>query len=49
MPALKALERKGLIRVERIPGGKAEAIDLTPAGRTQAEVMNKERIGLCPR
>ena len=46
--SLKGLERKNLIRVQRTPGGKAEAIDLTPRGRTQAEVVNKERISLCP-
>jgi DNA-binding MarR family transcriptional regulator len=46
--SLKGLERKGLIRVQRTPGGKAETIDLTSAGRTYAEVVNKERIGLCP-
>jgi DNA-binding MarR family transcriptional regulator len=46
---LKSSEHKGLSRVQRTPAGKAEAIDLTPAGRTQAEVVNKERICLCPR
>ena len=45
--SLKGLERKGLIRVQRTPGGKAEAIDLTPRGRTQAEVVNKERMSVC--
>jgi DNA-binding MarR family transcriptional regulator len=30
---LANLEAKGLIKVSRIPGSKAEAIDLTPAGR----------------
>jgi DNA-binding MarR family transcriptional regulator len=27
------LEAKGLIRIARTAGGKAEAVDLTPAGR----------------
>jgi DNA-binding MarR family transcriptional regulator len=40
--SLKSLERKGLIQVQHTPGGKADAIDLTPTGRTQVEVMNKE-------
>lgn len=40
--SLKGLERKGLIRVHRTPGGKAEAIDLTVEGRQQAEVLNKD-------
>jgi len=29
--SLKSFERKGLIPVQRTPGEKAEAIDLTPA------------------
>lgn len=29
--SLQGLERKGLIRVQRTPGGKAESIDLVPA------------------
>jgi DNA-binding MarR family transcriptional regulator len=40
--SLKGLERKGMIRVQRTPGGQAEAVDLMPAGRTLAEVVNKE-------
>jgi DNA-binding MarR family transcriptional regulator len=28
--SLKGLERKGLIRVQRMPGGKAESVDLIP-------------------
>jgi DNA-binding MarR family transcriptional regulator len=33
--SLKGLEAKGLIRVHRTPGGRAAAVDLTPAGRNQ--------------
>ena len=29
--SLQGLERKGLIRIQRTPGGKAESIDLVPA------------------
>ena len=39
--SLKGLEAKGLVRIARTPGGKAEAIDLTPAG--QREVVNKAK------
>ncbi|HEX9872516.1 MAG TPA: helix-turn-helix domain-containing protein [Candidatus Tectomicrobia bacterium] len=39
--SLKGLERKGLIRLHRSPGGKAEAIDLLAEGRQRAEVVNK--------
>jgi DNA-binding MarR family transcriptional regulator len=39
--SLQGLERKGLIRVQRSPGGKAEAVDLTREGRQQAEVLNQ--------
>ena len=38
--SLAGLEAKGLVRITRTPGGKAEAVDLTPAGRRQ--VVNKE-------
>jgi DNA-binding MarR family transcriptional regulator len=31
--SLQGLARKGLVRVTRTPGGKAEAVDLTAAGR----------------
>ena len=31
--SLKGLERKGLIRIHRTPGGRAEAVDLTAAGQ----------------
>jgi DNA-binding MarR family transcriptional regulator len=37
--SLQGLARKGLVRVTRTPGGKAEAVDLTPAGRRL--VVNK--------
>ena len=37
--SLKGLEAKGLVRITRTPGGKAEAVDLTPAGRHA--VVNK--------
>jgi DNA-binding MarR family transcriptional regulator len=30
--SLKGLEAKGLVRITRTPGGRAEAIDLTPEG-----------------
>jgi DNA-binding MarR family transcriptional regulator len=33
--SLANLERKSFIQVARTPGGKAEAINLTPAGRNQ--------------
>jgi DNA-binding MarR family transcriptional regulator len=39
--SLRNLEAKQLIIVRRTAGGKAEAIDLTPAGRR--EVVNKEK------
>jgi DNA-binding MarR family transcriptional regulator len=31
--SLRNLEAKGLVRIVRTPGGKAEALDLTPQGR----------------
>jgi DNA-binding MarR family transcriptional regulator len=37
--SLVNLEAKGLVTITRTPGGKAEAVDLTPAGRR--EVVNK--------
>ena len=37
--SLRNLEAKGLVTITRTPGGKAEAVDLTPAGRR--EVVNK--------
>jgi len=39
--SLKGLEAKGLVRITRTPGGKAEAVDLTAEGRARAEVLNK--------
>jgi DNA-binding MarR family transcriptional regulator len=33
--SLQGLERKGLVTIARTPGGKAEAVDLTPAGRNR--------------
>jgi DNA-binding MarR family transcriptional regulator len=37
--SLAGLEAKGLVRISRTPGGTAEAVDLTPAGRRA--VVNK--------
>jgi DNA-binding MarR family transcriptional regulator len=34
--SLKGLECKGLVKIARTPGGQAEAVDLTPEGRTRA-------------
>jgi DNA-binding MarR family transcriptional regulator len=34
--SLANLEAKGLLRLARTPGGKAEALDLTPQGRNVA-------------
>src|SRR5919109_1243958 len=31
--SLQGLERKGLVTIRRTPGGRAEAVDLTAAGR----------------
>jgi DNA-binding MarR family transcriptional regulator len=33
--SLKGLEAKGLVRLTRTPGGRAEAVDLTAEGRTR--------------
>ena len=33
--SLKGLEAKGLVTIARTPGGKAEAVELTRAGRNQ--------------
>jgi predicted MarR family transcription regulator len=38
--SLTGLAAKGLITITRTPGGKAEAVDITPAGRH--EVVNKD-------
>jgi DNA-binding MarR family transcriptional regulator len=37
--SLKGLERKGLVTITRTPGGQAEAVDLTPKGRTQVPAL----------
>ena len=37
--SLMGLEAKGLVTIARTPGGTAEAVDLTPAGRRA--VVNK--------
>jgi DNA-binding MarR family transcriptional regulator len=39
--SLRGLERKGLVRLHRTPGGKTAAIDLTAEGRELAKVLNK--------
>ena len=39
--SLANLETKGLVWITRTAGGKAEAVDLTPAGRR--EVVNTEQ------
>jgi DNA-binding MarR family transcriptional regulator len=41
--SLKGLERKGAIRVQRTPGGHAEAVDLICAPQRQQQVVNKDR------
>jgi DNA-binding MarR family transcriptional regulator len=33
--SLKGLEAKGLVTITRTPGGRAEAVDLTAAGRNR--------------
>jgi DNA-binding MarR family transcriptional regulator len=37
--SLKGLEAKGLVRIERTTGGKAEAMNLTPEGRNRASSL----------
>jgi DNA-binding MarR family transcriptional regulator len=37
--SLKGLEAKGLVTITRTPGGRAEAVDLTPEGRTRAAAL----------
>jgi hypothetical protein len=37
--SLKGLEAKGLVAIARTPGGKAEAVDLTPAGRNRVAAL----------
>jgi DNA-binding MarR family transcriptional regulator len=41
--SLANLEAKGLVHMNRTPGGKAEALDLTPEGRKLAA----QRTGSC--
>jgi DNA-binding MarR family transcriptional regulator len=41
--SLANLERKGLVRIVRTPGGQAEALDLTTAGRQRVA----QRTGSC--
>jgi DNA-binding MarR family transcriptional regulator len=37
--SLTGLAAKGLITITRTPGGKAEAVDLTPEGRHQVALL----------
>ena len=37
--SLKGLEAKGLIRITRTPGGRAEAVDLTAEGRNRVAAL----------
>jgi DNA-binding MarR family transcriptional regulator len=37
--SLKGLEAKGLVTITRMPGGKAEAVDLTAAGRQRVAAL----------
>jgi DNA-binding MarR family transcriptional regulator len=37
--SLRGLEAKGLVRVARTPGGKAEAVDLTAEGRKRVAAL----------
>jgi DNA-binding MarR family transcriptional regulator len=37
--SLKGLEAKGLVHITRMPGGKAEAVDLTPEGRQRTSSL----------
>jgi DNA-binding MarR family transcriptional regulator len=37
--SLKGLEAKGLVRVARTPGGKAEAVALTAEGRNRVAAL----------
>jgi DNA-binding MarR family transcriptional regulator len=38
--SLRNLEAKGLVTLAKTPGGKIAAVDLTGAGRAQAELLN---------
>jgi len=37
--SLKGLKGKGLVRITRTPGGRAEAVDVTAAGRNRAAAL----------
>ena len=37
--SLRGLEAKGLVRLTRTPGGRAEAVDLTAAGRNRVAAL----------
>ena len=37
--SLKGLEAKGLVRITRTPGGKAEAVNLTREGRDRVAAL----------
>jgi DNA-binding MarR family transcriptional regulator len=37
--SLTGLEAKGLVTIARTPGGRAEAVDLTAAGRTRVAAL----------
>jgi DNA-binding MarR family transcriptional regulator len=37
--SLKGLKAKGLVTITRTPGGKAEAVDLTAAGRKRVAAL----------
>jgi DNA-binding MarR family transcriptional regulator len=37
--SLKGLEAKGLVTITRTPGGRAEAVDLTPEGRHRVAAL----------
>jgi len=37
--SLKGLAAKGLVTITRTPGGKAEAVELTPEGRHQVALL----------
>jgi DNA-binding MarR family transcriptional regulator len=39
--SLKGLEVKGLVTITRTPGGRAEAVDLTPEGRNRVAALTE--------
>jgi DNA-binding MarR family transcriptional regulator len=41
--SLKGLEAKGLVTITRTPGGRAEAVDLTPEGRNRVASLMASR------